>query len=94
MRFYNKIFYLLKYFIKKNKLININSLIIYNNKYVKNFYYNYHFKKITPFVTQDRTKNMFFYFFNDINNFYFKHTFNLAVLKNKIDYIRLFYSDD
>jgi hypothetical protein len=74
MRFYNKIMLLLKYFIKNNnKLFNINSLIIYNNKYLKKFLNIYNFKKITSFVSQDRTKNMFFYFFNDINNFNYQY---------------------
>jgi hypothetical protein len=77
MRFYNRIMILLKYFIKNiNNKFNINSLIIYNNKYLKKFLNIYQFKKITSFVTQDRTKNMFFYFFNDINNFNFKYNLN------------------
>ena len=93
IRYYNKIFNLLKYLINyNNKKFNLNSLVIFKSRGVVNFFDFYSFEKITPFVTSDRTQNMLFYYFNDITTFHYKYNVNLIALKERIRYINLYAS--
>jgi hypothetical protein len=87
----NKNLYRIKTLYKNRFIINGNFFFNYiiALEFVK-FLKKFKFKKITSFLTTDRTRNIYFFYFNDINSYYHTYFPNVVALKNKLFSIKRF----